>query len=535
MPARVTFKFKLKCAAVLAMMSLPIALRALATLMVMLVIAASEATPAAGSGGSALRAADVARSVSAEIRAGTSLPVEEALLAITMMAAPAARRAGVMLAELGFRTTLDLELLGGGEAAAEVLSELQAGGVSPADRAKVRMLVGDHEHLRRLSLSRWWASPAAASGSRRSCSNFDSDGQEEASSDRDWTRRKLQGSDTSGSGMSADTVAIVLSVLVGAVGYVLQAHTARRAERAQEQQAQQLQAAEQARQREHQMVTAQIERTHQALDQCCRPVQNDLWAIMVARQMMIFEIVGKLEASHLDAVKQMMSFADSVLYRLRPDGVVVSSSGATDKVYWTPTPKPELTRAMGLYSFAAPTAAAFVVGAHDAYVTLSQPFCFEMPSAILDIIGAELTGEIAEMYRRYVQDTMIPLVRQVMGTLRDHVAYVELPPKEFLQNKFPEMSWRTFTNSIFVQIWNSYASTFERLLSEWADGNFETVQPSNAQPLGGMLQTLTWSQEQAEGRQAELIGTALRHESRPSDNLFARLGSPAKGRETQAD
>ena len=45
-----------------------------------------------------------------------------------------------------------------------------------------------------------------------------------------------------------------------------------------------MQAAEQARQREHQMTTAQIERTHKALDQCCRPVHNDIWAIVFARQ-----------------------------------------------------------------------------------------------------------------------------------------------------------------------------------------------------------------------------------------------------------
>ena len=89
--------------------------------------------------GCAHRSADVARSA-AEICG--SLPVEEALRTVGIMPAAAARRASGLLAELGFRTALDLELLGGGEAAAEVLEDLKAGGVSSADRAKIRVLVG---------------------------------------------------------------------------------------------------------------------------------------------------------------------------------------------------------------------------------------------------------------------------------------------------------------------------------------------------------------------------------------------------------
>ena len=64
------------------------------------------------------RSADVARSA-AEICG--SLPVEEALRTVGIMAPAAARRVSGLLAELGFRTALDLELLGGGEAAAAFL------------------------------------------------------------------------------------------------------------------------------------------------------------------------------------------------------------------------------------------------------------------------------------------------------------------------------------------------------------------------------------------------------------------------------
>eukprot|EP01052_Picozoa_sp_SAG31_P029284 SAG31_NODE_2899_length_4933_cov_2.793795_5_plen_307_part_00 len=189
-------------------------------------LATSGANAAARGGGGdvAAAAADVARAA-----AGThgTLPVDEALRAVTMPAA-AARRAGEALAGLGFETALDLELLGGGDAASEVLAELKAGGVGPADRAKVRLLVGDREHLERLFSRRLSpghdepgldSAPAAAAASDGVSSGSEARGG--AAHDQDDTRRKLQSSGGD-SGISADTIAIVLSVLVGAAGYVIQ-------------------------------------------------------------------------------------------------------------------------------------------------------------------------------------------------------------------------------------------------------------------------------------------------------------------------
>lgn len=70
--------------------------------------------------------------------------LEEALRSDTMPAV-AAHKASVVLAEFGFGTALDLELLGGGEAAAELLAELEAHGLNPADMAKARLLSGVHK------------------------------------------------------------------------------------------------------------------------------------------------------------------------------------------------------------------------------------------------------------------------------------------------------------------------------------------------------------------------------------------------------
>eukprot|EP01052_Picozoa_sp_SAG31_P059170 SAG31_NODE_18497_length_633_cov_28.992509_1_plen_146_part_01 len=103
---------------------------------------------------SSCHAADVARSAAGLCGA---LSIDEALLAVTTMPVVAAREGAKVLAKLGFASALDLQLLGGGAAAAEVLAELKVGGMSAADRAKVRLLVGDQDHLRRLSSSPSWA------------------------------------------------------------------------------------------------------------------------------------------------------------------------------------------------------------------------------------------------------------------------------------------------------------------------------------------------------------------------------------------
>ena len=107
---------------------------------------ATAALPTTASSSCGRRAAGVARTAA---EACGSLSVEEALRSVTMPAA-SVRRASEALVALGFDTALDLELLGGGDAAVELLAELKAGGLGPADRAKVKLLVGDREHLWRL-------------------------------------------------------------------------------------------------------------------------------------------------------------------------------------------------------------------------------------------------------------------------------------------------------------------------------------------------------------------------------------------------
>ena len=154
-----------------------------------------------------------------------------------------------LLEEHGFRTALDLRLLDAvGAEAAELMEELRQGGVSIGDRSKVRLLLGE---------------PAGdCGGTRRFAAPSESEPATMMALGADpgsvW-RRRLQEQPAVGSGgMSLDTIAIVLSVLVGAAGYLVQAYTARRAERSLAEQAQELHARELVRQREHEQMLAQV-------------------------------------------------------------------------------------------------------------------------------------------------------------------------------------------------------------------------------------------------------------------------------------
>ena len=76
-------------------------------------------------------------------------------------------------------------------------------------------------------------------------------------------------------------------------------------------------------------------------------------------------------------------------------------------------------------------------------------------------------------------------------------------------------------------------------MEEWSGGNFESVRPSNGMPIGPLVRILTWSQEQAEKKQAELIGMSTVVEtdqlvfSRPELQLVSLEEASAYEVETQ--
>ena len=177
------------------------------------------------------------------------------------------------LATLGFETALDLQLLAGGPEAVELMSELRASSqLSIAVRAKIRLLVGDTEHLARVSKTS--SVPAL---------------ERPAAADHDHGQayphqhRQLQDGANDTDKLSFDAIAIVFSVCVGVCGYLLQAWTSEKAskhaselQREHDKEARELQA-------EHVRAQAQIRRTERWVDDCCTPVGRALGEYVEAR------------------------------------------------------------------------------------------------------------------------------------------------------------------------------------------------------------------------------------------------------------
>eukprot|EP01052_Picozoa_sp_SAG31_P020327 SAG31_NODE_1523_length_8012_cov_39.769240_2_plen_201_part_00 len=114
---------------------------------------------------------------------------------------PATRSAASVLVALGFRTVRDLRLLAGGPEAAELMDGLKAdGGLSIADRAKIRLLIGDRLHLERfLVLSS--PSTAAAAAPDVSAST-----REDRSNAAQHMPRSLQSDQTNHNNLSMETI-----------------------------------------------------------------------------------------------------------------------------------------------------------------------------------------------------------------------------------------------------------------------------------------------------------------------------------------
>eukprot|EP01052_Picozoa_sp_SAG31_P023084 SAG31_NODE_1874_length_7020_cov_57.579541_7_plen_186_part_00 len=134
-------------------------------------------------------------------------PVAKSLRSVGLVDQPesdgAATNLRLLLETHGLRTALDLRLLDPeGQESAELMAQLRLGGVSIGDRSKLRLLLGEFAD------DSEYSNPPAGPGYsiRRS--------------------RQLQATSTSSDGgggdVSADTIAIVLSVLVGGAGYLVQ-------------------------------------------------------------------------------------------------------------------------------------------------------------------------------------------------------------------------------------------------------------------------------------------------------------------------
>eukprot|EP01052_Picozoa_sp_SAG31_P024105 SAG31_NODE_2027_length_6639_cov_10.777676_8_plen_353_part_00 len=303
----------------------------------------------------------------------------------------------------------------------------------------------------------------------------------------------------------------MFSVLVGAVGYLVQAHTARRAERAAAEAAQEQQVADTARERLHQQMASQIRRIDRALDDCSRPLSLELHNVQQALAVHIDEMVTLMQPTQPEAVTDMVNLSKGVV-TVSEDGTKAVSP-RSGRVLWDAT----TARTTGLLRVeenaakSAASAAGTAVSSLALLVLVSQPYTSEMPHSIVSCVASDPDSPLARLHQLFVRNSLLPSMREVARLLRAHSALMELPPTQWLKTKFPAETWGLFPASVYLYEWLFRTQQWEALVSAWDAGHLDTIMPAVGVhfPLGGLTSINNWALARGEGRQRELIGCVL--------------------------
>ena len=147
-----------------------------------------------------------------------------------------------------------------------------------------------------------------------------------------------------------------------------------------------------------------------------------LWSIVYARSSFVGSSVVHLESNHPDVVEEML--ASSVqMFPIGADGVCRSRRSGT--VQWAPrVSTAQLTEAFESTNHGFGSAAAASIANADLLLALAQPYCAEMPAAMLELIKAEPDGAVGQSYRRYVRMALLPGIRLVGEILRQYGATI---------------------------------------------------------------------------------------------------------------
>eukprot|EP01052_Picozoa_sp_SAG31_P056304 SAG31_NODE_16044_length_725_cov_2.396166_1_plen_166_part_00 len=150
-----------------------------------------------------------------------------------------------------------------------------------------------------------------------------------------------------------------------------------------------------------------------------------LWSIVYARVPFVASSVVDLERNHPDVVEEML--ASSVqMFPIGADGVCRSRRSGT--VRWAPrVSAAQLTEVFEYFGYGCGSAAAHSIALADSVLTFGQPYCAEMPAAMLELIKAEPDGAVGQSYQRYVRMALLPGIRLAGEILRQHGATIGAP------------------------------------------------------------------------------------------------------------
>eukprot|EP01051_Picozoa_sp_SAG22_P006765 SAG22_NODE_454_length_10311_cov_4.304446_1_plen_590_part_00 len=446
------------------------------------------------------------------------------------------RSAEQALAAHGFATALDLRLLAGGPEAAELMTELRTGGkLSIADRGKIRLLVGDAAHLARVSmLSSSHPSGSTAARPGQGKNNDDQEGERAAPRNV----RQLQEDGDSGSGaLSAVTLAIVFSVLVGVLGYLFQAwhptgptgmrqicsgSTTRRPGISKS-------STTGPRRRSGGRSggsTTSVRRWVGLSAIMALPGTSSVSTITPPRAVVsCFErsVVAtdgrkrcRTVAAYTNKLETTQPAAFAELYKgYSMKGLQVQDDGA---VHWLGgvvalDPKIDFKgQTWGNLHYSAThftgcsSAAVDVVFQDLMAFVVKYAYVRELPQAFFDLMAADLDGPLTHDYHGYIKHEVKPVLDSIKDLMHAHYAAIEIPPLEWLIETFPGHNKSDSpTNVVYIVVANARA--WDRVLAEWDAGRLEVLFPPNhMMPFLGLHKLNTWSREQGETKQHELIG-----------------------------
>ena len=147
-----------------------------------------------------------------------------------------------------------------------------------------------------------------------------------------------------------------------------------------------------------------------------------VFSIVYARASFVGSSVVDLESNQPDVVEEML-VSSVKLFPIGADGMCRSRRSGV--VTWAPrVSTAQLTERFGFTGHGHGSAAAASIASADTALTWGEPYCAEMPAAMLELIKAEPDGVVGQSYRRYVRMALLPVVRLVGEILRQHGATI---------------------------------------------------------------------------------------------------------------
>lgn len=198
----------------------------------------------------------------------------------------------------------------------------------------------------------------------------------------------------------------------------------------------------------------------------------------------VTDAVTTLQEEHPDIVSRMAEHCSAVGYRIVDGGTKVLSRG---KLRWDASIRGTgLTTACKSSYMAYDSANAFGIAAADLVLSNSAPFVRELPEAVLEYSRDEPGSLLAQRFRLYIEHSFLPSMRRVAELLFAHAAVVDVPPTEWLRERFPDEPWHSIPPSMYRYIWVGWRRVWEVVVASWREGDLSLVRPrgSSLYPYG---------------------------------------------------